>query len=122
MIITEVEGLPLSVKDINTADCDGQYDDFVVRVCTDTGHVGIGESDTPPNVSQALLDAPTQHIWSNNFRELLVGADPLETERLWERLYNGAIYNTRRGLGVMVMSAIDVALHDVAAKGLGRVP
>ena len=48
-----------------------------------------------------------------------MGEDPLETERLWEKMYNGAIYHTRRGLPLSVMSAVDNALHDVAAKGLG---
>ncbi len=119
MKITDVEVIPLSVETLNPDDCDGQYNDFVVRIHTDKGLVGIGESDTPPGVSTAFVNSPAEHIWSLNLKELLIGEDPLETERLWEKMYNGAIYNTRRGMGVSIMSAIDIALYDVAAKGLG---
>ena len=119
MKITDVEVIPISTGKLNPEDCDGQDDDFVVRIHTDSGLVGIGEADTPPEVSAALINSPSQHIWALNLRELLIGEDPLETERLWEKIYNGAIYNTRRGLGVCIMSAIDIALHDVAAKGFG---
>src|SRR3954470_3587770 len=100
MKITEVECIPLSVAQLNPDDCDGQYNDFVVRVKTDTGHVGIGEGDTPPEVSAAFVASPSEHIWAMNLRQQLIGQDPLEAEALWERMYNGAIYHTRRGLGV----------------------
>ncbi|MFN6016588.1 MAG: mandelate racemase/muconate lactonizing enzyme family protein [Verrucomicrobiota bacterium] len=119
MKITDVELIPLSVESLNPDDCDGQYNDFVVRIHTDTGHTGIGEGDTPPHVSAALINSPSEHIWAMSMREMLIGEDPLETERIWEKLYNGCIYHTRRGLGVNIMSAIDNAVHDVAAKALG---
>lgn len=119
MKITDVEVIPLSAAQLNPDDCDGQLNDFVVRLHTDAGLTGIGESDTPPLVSAALVDLATEHIWARGFRELLIGQDPLETEALWERMYNGCIYHTRRGLGVNILSALDIALHDVAAKGLG---
>lgn len=119
MTIVDLETIPLSLEQLNPVDCDGQYNDFVVRVHTDTGDTGVGESDTPPQVSAAFLNSPSEHIWAQNLRELLVGEDPLETEKLWEMMYNGAIYHTRRGLALNIMSAVDIALHDVAAKGLG---
>lgn len=119
MKITEIELIPLSVAQLNPADCDGQYNDFVVRIHTDTGHAGIGESDTPPEVSAAFLRSPSEHIWAMNIPQQLIGRDPLEAEALWERMYNGAIYHTRRGLGVNIMSAVDNALYDAAGKGLG---
>jgi L-rhamnonate dehydratase len=119
MKITEIEVIPLSVAQLNPDDCDGQYNDFVVRVHTDTGHTGIGEADTPPEVSAAFVDSPSEHIWAINLRQQLIGQDPLEAEALWEKMYNGAIYHTRRGLGVNIMSAIDNALYDAAGKGLG---
>lgn len=119
MKIAHIESIPLALHAINTEDCDGQYDDFVVRIHDDSGLTGIGEADVPPDVADAFLRTPDQHIWSNNLCRLLIGEDPLETERLWERMYNQAIYNTRRGLGVMIMSAIDIALHDLAARGIG---
>ena len=119
MQITDIEVIPLTTNHLNPEDCDGQLNDFVVRIHTDTGHIGIGESDTPPRVSAALVNMETEHIWARGFRDLLVGRDPRETTALWDALYQGCIYHTRRGLGVNILSAIDVALHDVAARSLG---
>src|SRR5205085_3530045 len=118
MKITDVELIPLSVPQLNPDDCDGQYNDFVVRIHTDAGHTGIGESDTPPIVSAELIASPSEHIWAVSLRESLLGEDPVETERLWEKMYSGCFYHTRRGLGVNIMSAIDNALYDAAGKAL----
>ena len=61
---------------------------------------------------------PTQHLWSTNASEILIGADPVETVALWERLYEGTIFPGRRGLGIHALSAVDIALHDLAGKQL----
>lgn len=119
MKITEVELIPIADRQLNPDDCDGQYNDFVVRLHLDNGVTGIGEGDTPPEVSVAFVNSPSEHIWAMNIRDQLIGEDPLEAERLWEKMYNGAIYHTRRGLGVNIMAAIDNALYDAAGKGLG---
>lgn len=119
MKITEVEVIPLSAPTLNPADCDGQLNDFVVRLHSDNGLTGIGESDTPPLVSAELVTMATEHIWARGFREMLLGRDPVERTALWDALYHGCIYHTRRGLGVNVLSAVDVAIHDLAAKALG---
>ena len=44
--------------------------------------------------------------------------DPVEVTALWERLYEATIYPGRRGLGIHALSAIDIALHDLAGKQL----
>jgi hypothetical protein len=49
-------------------------------------------------------------------RDLLLGENPLDVERLWDKVYEGTIYHGRRGLGIMLMSAIDNALHDLRGK------
>jgi len=51
--------------------------------------------------------------------EILIGADPVETVALWEKLYEGTIFPGRRGLGIHALSAVDIALHDLAGKQLG---
>jgi len=86
----------------------------------DDGTFGLGETDAPPNAIAALLETPTAHIWSRSIRDLLLGENPLEVEQLWEKVYEGTIYHGRRGLGIMLMSAIDLALHDLRGKLLGR--
>jgi len=120
MQIARIECLQLRAPQANAADCDGAVDTAVIRVTTDDGRYGLGETDAPPNAIAALLETPSAHIWSRGIRDLLIGEDPLEVERLWDKVYEGTIYHGRRGLGIMLMSAIDTALHDLRGKLLGQ--
>ncbi len=99
MKITSVECLQLRAPRVNPADCDGAVDTAVIRVWADNGLFGLGETDAPPNAIAALLQTPTAHIWSMGIRDLLIGENPLEVERLWDKVYEGTIYHGRRGLG-----------------------
>ncbi|MCW5980416.1 MAG: mandelate racemase/muconate lactonizing enzyme family protein [Bryobacteraceae bacterium] len=119
MKIARIECLPLRAPQANAADCDGAVDTAVIRVTADNGEFGVGETDAPPNAIAALLETPSAHIWSMSIRDLLLGENPLEVERLWEKVYEGTIYHGRRGLGIMLLSAIDNALHDLRGKLLG---
>src|SRR5207302_3391283 len=49
---------------------------------------------------------------------LIIGEDPLQPARIWEKVYEGNIYAGRRGLGIMALGAIDIAIHDIAGKAL----
>ena len=120
MKIQKIECLQLRAPQVNAADCDGAVDTAVIRVTADNGMHGLGETDAPPNAIAALLETPNAHIWSMSIRALLLGENPLEVERLWDKVYEGTIYHARRGLGIMLMSAIDNALHDLRGKILGR--
>ncbi len=51
--------------------------------------------------------------------EILRGEDAVEIAGLWQKLYEGTFWPGRRGLGMHAISAIDVALHDLAGKQLG---
>ncbi len=117
--ISKIECLQLRGPQVNPEDCDGAADTAVIRITSDSGEFGLGETDAPPNAIAALLETPTAHIWSRSIGELLLGENPLEVERLWGKVYEGTIYHGRRGLGIMLMSAIDNALHDLRGKLLG---
>ncbi len=116
MKIAKIECLELRAPQASPGDCDGAVDTAVIRITADNGVSGLGETDAPPNAIAALLDAPTAHIWSQSIRDLLLGENPLDVERLWDKVYEGTIYHGRRGLGVMLMSAIDTAMHDLRGK------
>lgn len=120
MKIAKIECLELRAPQANAADCDGAVDTAVIRVTADNGAYGIGETDAPPNAIAALLATPSAHIWSQSIRDLLLGENPLEVEQLWDKVYEGTIYHGRRGLGIMLLSAIDTALHDLRGKLLGQ--
>ncbi len=117
--IRSIEVIPLRIPEDKSGDCDGTVDTVVVKLTDEEGRTGIGESDAPPEVVKAFLEMKTAHLWSRNTREMLIGADPIEVTALWERMYEGTIYPGRRGLGVHALSAVDIALHDLAGKQLG---
>ncbi len=117
--IAEIEVLPLSTAVDRSDDLDGSNDTVVVRITDEDGRVGIGECDAPPAVVKAFIEMPTSHQWSQGMRPNLIGADPVETVAIWERLYEATLYPGRRGLGIHALSAIDIALHDLAGKQLG---
>ncbi|HEX8984184.1 MAG TPA: mandelate racemase/muconate lactonizing enzyme family protein [Bryobacteraceae bacterium] len=120
MKIVKIECLELRAPQANAADCDGAVDTAIIRISADDGTYGIGETDAPPNAIAALLATPSAHIWSQSIQDLLLGENPLEVERLWDKVYEGTIYHGRRGLGIMLLSAIDIALHDLRGKLLGE--
>ena len=120
MRITEVEALVLRQPVLDDGIADGSQDDLVVLVHTDAGITGIGEVDSAPEAVRAIVNAPGSHAVATSLRRLLVGEDPLEVERLWQRMYRGLIYVGRRGIALHAISGIDIALWDIKGKALGK--
>lgn len=118
-MIEKVEVLTLSAPAHDSADADSSGDTLVVCITDAAGRVGIGECDAPPTVARAFLEMPSAHVLSQNSIDLLIGRDPLERTAIWEALYEATLYPGRRGLGIHALSAIDVALHDLAAQQIG---
>ena len=120
--IAKVEVLPLALsnKPNNQSDCDGTVDTLVVRITDEDGRCGIGECDAPPSVVKAFLEMPGAHIWSMNPIGILMGRDPLEAPAIWQRLYEATNYPGRRGSGIHAISAMDIALYDLAGKQAGK--
>lgn len=118
--IANIEVLPLSAAGHSPEDCDGSVNTLVVRITDEDGRVGIGECDAPPAVVQAFIEMPSAHVLSQNSVDLLLGRDPLEYTAIWESLYEATLYPGRRGLGIHALSAIDIALHDLAARQIGK--
>ncbi len=117
--IAAVEVIPIAAPDQVTNDLDGTVDTVIVRISDEDGRYGIGETDAPPTVVKAFIEMPTAHLWSRNATEILIGADPVETAGLWQKVYDGTFWPGRRGLGIHALSAVDIALHDLAGKQLG---
>lgn len=116
MRITEVECLVLQNTEIQPEACSSAQDNVIVRIHTDDGLTGIGEADINPWAAKALIDAPGTHCMGLGLAEMLVGEDPCQPIALWEKLYRGSAMNTRRGLGICAIGALDMALWDLWGK------
>jgi L-alanine-DL-glutamate epimerase-like enolase superfamily enzyme len=116
--ITDVEAIVLRRHDPVQDISDGTQDTLLVRIHTDAGLVGIGEVDSAPEVVKAAIEAPKSHLTCSGFRQLLLGEDPCDVGRLWEKLYRGSLYFGRRGVGIHALSGIDIALWDLFKTGI----
>lgn len=83
----------------------------IVKVVSDTGHVGWGEGYGPA----ALVKSGIEHL-----TPYVVGQNPLETETIWSTMYRRTLDFARRGVLVSAMSAIDVALWDLKGRILDQ--
>src|SRR5205809_7963555 len=91
-------------------------DVVLVRVRADNGLEGIGEADASPEVVKAIIDAPFSHNIACGLREILLDENPLETERLWQKMYRRTMYFGRGSVTICAMSAVDMALWDLKGK------
>ncbi|VFQ43092.1 mandelate racemase/muconate lactonizing enzyme family protein [Desulfoluna butyratoxydans] len=118
MIITDVDVICLRIP-AREATCVWGEDAVIVRVHTDLGITGIGESDTSPMAVKAFIETPNSNLACFGLRDILVGENPLEIGRLWDKMYEASSYMGRRGGGIHAMSAVDIALWDIASQHYG---
>ena len=98
---------------------DGAGDAFLVRVSDDEGHVGVGEADTAPFVARAAVEMPASHSVCVGLREIVVGAEASRIEDVWQAMFERSRYFGRRGVTLHAISALDIALHDLAGRARG---
>jgi L-alanine-DL-glutamate epimerase-like enolase superfamily enzyme len=118
--ITGLDCHVLLDPDFNIGATSSAQDDLVVEVHTDEGISGIGETDVNPWIARECILAPGTHTMGQGLTEMLIGADPLQVEEIWDRLYTGSAMNGRRGAVINAIGAIDIALHDLRGKALGK--
>ena len=119
MKITGIDLHVLLVPDYDPLACSSAQDDLVVEVHTDEGIIGIGETDTNPWVARECIRARGTHCMGLGLQEMLIGADPMHPQAIWEKLYSGSKMTGRRGALICAMGAIDMALWDIQGKALG---
>jgi L-alanine-DL-glutamate epimerase-like enolase superfamily enzyme len=81
---------------------------LVVEVFTDDGLVGIGNAALAPQATKQVIDL--------YLKPLLIGHDPWDIERLWQHMYRKTMAFGRKGIGMVAISALDIALWDVLGK------
>lgn len=119
MKITDVEALYLRLPEIQQRS-DSSQDALLVRITTDAGITGWGEVDGCPSVVKAIIDAPYSHTLVTGLKSVLIGENPLEIARLWEKMYRATIFYGRGGAVLQAMAGIDIALWDIKGKALGK--
>ena len=81
---------------------------LVVEIFTDDGLVGIGNAALAPQVTKQVIDL--------YLKPLLIGADPWDIEFLWQHMYRKTMAFGRKGIGMVAISAVDIALWDILGK------
>lgn len=100
---------------------EGSYQNVVVVVTADNGLYGIGESDSPPSIIKALIEAPTYNHLSQGLATLLLGEALDDPKRLWQKMYQNTYWHGRNGALIHAISALDIAIWDLYAR-LNKAP
>ncbi len=106
MKITEIETIALLDP--------GKAGETLVRVHTDEGLTGLGQAESPSLVIDAIIRC------DGGLEQLIRGEDPLQVERLWQKMYARTGLFGRRGVTLAAIGAVETALWDIAGKALGR--
>lgn len=125
MKITTIEVIPL-VRKLEQEFMGGTYkivnrNTLVTRVHTDAGMVGEVYGGDEDHTQHEIVDLIRGH-----YAPLLIGEDPRDVERLWERLFSYPVDLGNRSLHVLdlhnhairtqAIAAIDMALWDLLGK------
>jgi L-alanine-DL-glutamate epimerase-like enolase superfamily enzyme len=93
---------------------------LLVRVATDEGLTGWADVETLAPAAVAIIAGQGMSVMGfRTLGELLIGEDPLQVERLWDKLYIGSAYYGRRGIAMQCISAIDNCLWSIRAQAAG---
>ena len=109
----------------------GRVNELMVRVYTDDGIIGIGEAHGAgmgfPGIYRETADGAIEAAGASKLvvevlKPLLTGEDPLDNERLWEKMFrlNHQIGWASAGWGrpqvLTAIAGVDIALWDIKGK------
>ncbi len=126
MRITEVEPILLrgettyqATSGAEEATDNGDWQ-LLVRVATDAGITGWADVETLAPAAVAIISGQGMSVLGfHTLGELLIGENPLDVARLWDKLYIGSAYYGRRGIGMQCISAIDNCLWSIRSQAAG---
>ncbi len=84
---------------------------ILVAIETDAGLVGYGVGGG---------GAAGIHVIEAELRSALIGRDPSPIEEIWDDLYDLMLPYGQRGIAIMALSGVDLALWDLRGKEAGR--
>lgn len=89
---------------------------LVVQVHTDEGFTGIGEAATYGGDLES-----TESLVLNTLKPIVIGEDPFAVERMWQKMATQPHQRGSRGMLMMAISGVDIALWDIIGQA-ARVP
>src|SRR5262249_33235132 len=115
--LTEIRAIPLAVPlrvvGPPSPGAAGAGKQILVRVTTDAGLVGWGEAFAY-GATEAVC-----HVVDAALAPMLLGQDPSQIEQLLDRMHRTLMIWGRRGLAMMAVSGVELALWDLAGKARG---
>ena len=78
------------------------------EITTDDGTVGIGNAALAPSLVKKAID--------DYYTPLVIGEDPFDYAYIWEKMYRRTHAWGRKGIGMVAISAIDIAIWDLMGK------
>jgi L-alanine-DL-glutamate epimerase-like enolase superfamily enzyme len=87
----------------------------LVRITADDKITGLGEIG-----ESAYLPRAIEKMIEYRFKPMLLGEDPFNVEKIWQKMYTQSSHYGRRGVVPTVISGIDIALYDIIGKTLKR--
>ena len=81
---------------------------LICEVETEDGIIGIGNAALAPQLVKNTIDM--------YLKPLVIGEDPFDYAYIWEKMYRKTLNWGRRGLGMVAISAVDIAIWDILGK------
>ncbi|KAK5171170.1 uncharacterized protein LTR77_004314 [Saxophila tyrrhenica] len=78
--------------------------------------VEIEATDGTKGFATGFGGPPACWLVAEHFTRFLIGADPRDTNHLYEQMYRGSMFYGRKGLPVAVISVLDLAIWDLLGK------
>jgi L-rhamnonate dehydratase len=104
----------------DVADVDSSTETLLIEIEDAAGRVGIGEADTASSAARALVLMDDVHLWCRGLRGVVLGRDPVQMGGIWDDLAHATFLAGPSGVARHALAAVDIALHDLAGKQLGR--
>lgn len=85
----------------------GVLGSIFVEIEDDRGNVGF---------ATGFGGVPACFLIEAHFRRFLIGADPRDTNRIWDQMFRASMFYGRKGLTLAAISVVDLALWDLIGK------
>jgi galactonate dehydratase len=102
----------MKISKIETVTYTPQPNILWVRLYTDDGLIGLGETYYLPKATEAVVH--------NMIADFLLGQSPFDVERHWDDVFSWANFFGYAGAEMRALSAVDIALWDLIGQATGQ--